>query len=86
MQYYKLKINTCTEEGLTLKGMDNVTCASEVEIHKVISDSYLILNIMSQYFNSTMFGDNPIKRDSKVLYFNFGIGNSFTQELLISKT
>jgi hypothetical protein len=73
MIYNWFTINLCTKERLVAKGLNNLSCAPKKEMEDVLSHSYMILNIMSEYFNSTRFDENPISRDSSILYFNFGM-------------
>ena len=62
-------VQKCTQESLDAKGL-NTTCVSDEEMNRAIDGSYLIINVMYEYFDQKDYSDNPIKRQSSVLYYN----------------
>jgi hypothetical protein len=70
MKYYWLSVNKCTADSLAEKGL-NTTCANDTEMNDVLENSFLIFNVLTEYFDSTEVTISPIKRQSRIYYFNY---------------
>ncbi len=62
MLSYWIILNKCSEKSLKEKGIVGKQCKKEAEIDEVLKNSYLIMNIMSEYYDEEEIDENPIKR------------------------